>query len=340
MSAVVQGLVGLMFKAPDWLLLRLSGSPQKTIGERKLLPSLQLVCSLAERQSPAIEEMPPVDARKMQADSPFDMDPPIAGVETRELSVPVKDGSIAVRAYAPEGASGTLPGLVYFHGGGWVIGDLDSHDGLCRRLAHLVGCRVFSVDYRLAPEHRFPTAADDCDAAYSWVLENAAELGVDPARLAAGGDSAGGNLTAVLCVRRKAHGLPLPRVQLLIYPVTDFAFDTESYEQCSNGFFLSRGMMEWFRGHYVPDEADWTNPLASPLRADDLSGHPPAVLATAGFDPLRDEGAAYGDKLRAAGVEVESREYSSMIHGFANLGLVPQARAAVEELAGLLRARL
>ena len=202
MSAVVQGLVGLMFKAPDWLLLRLSGSPQKTIGERKLLPSLQLVCSLAERQSPAIEEMPPVDARKMQADSPFDMDPPIAGVETRELSVPVKGGSIAVRAYAPEGASGTLPGLVYFHGGGWVIGDLDSHDGLCRRLAHLVGCRVFSVDYRLAPEHRFPTAADDCDAAYSWVLENAAELGVDPARLAAGGDSAGGNLTAVLCVRR------------------------------------------------------------------------------------------------------------------------------------------
>ena len=340
MSAIVQGLVGLLFKSPDWLFLRLSGRKQETLGHRKLLPAMQFVCSLAARQSPAMETLPPEEARKMQENAPFDLDPEPEGVETRELSVPVQGGTIAVRAYAPAGASGALPGLVYFHGGGWVIGSLQSHHGLCARLALLVGCRVFSVDYRLAPEHRFPVAAEDCDAAFSWVLENATDLGVDPARLAAGGDSAGGNLAAVLCLRRKAAAAPLPCVQLLLYPVTDLAFETKSFEECGEGFLLTRGMMEWFREHYAPNEDDWRNPQASPLRAEDLSGHPPAILVTAGFDPLRDEGAAYGENLRAAGVEVESREFPSLIHGFANLSLIPEARAAVEELADLLRARL
>ena len=340
MSAFINGLVKLVLKSPDWLLLKLSGKPQQTCGDRKVLPAFQLVCSLMDRAGPSIETLPPAEARSMQDDSPIDFDPPPPGVTSEDHRVPVAEGEITVRAYTPPGAAAVLPALVYFHGGGWVLGGLDSHHGTCSRLSAAAGCRVFSVDYRMAPEHRFPTALEDCDAAFSWVLANADRLGVDPARVAAGGDSAGGNLTAALCIKRKAATAPLPRVQLLIYPATEFSFDRPSFEECGEGFFLTRAMMEWFRGHYLPNEADWRNPLAAPLHAESVAGHPPAILATAGFDPLRDEGNAYGEKLKADGVEVEMREYESMIHGFVSMGLIPQAREAVEGLGQQLARRL
>ena len=337
MASILTSLAGLVLKAPGWLLLRFSGGAQQQRGHRKLLPAFQFICTIIERVLPPIETLSASEMRKQQDDSPLDFDPlPRNAPRTKDHAVPVEGGEIRVREYVPNGAAGALPTLVYFHGGGWVIGNIESHNAFCSRLTGISRCRVFSVDYRLAPEFRFPVPLQDCEAAFDWVRSNAEQLGVDPARIAAGGDSAGGNLTAALCISRKAAGKTLPCFQLLIYPCTDFAFTTPSFDECGSGFFLTRAMMEWFRGHYLPSEDDWKNPLASPLLAEDLSKHPPAVVVTAGFDPLRDEGEAYAGRLEASGVEVTRRSYDAFIHGFANMGLVPEARAAAEEIGKLL----
>ncbi|MED5261561.1 MAG: alpha/beta hydrolase [Myxococcota bacterium] len=341
MASLLTSAFGLFLRAPGWLLVRLSGRPRDRRGHRELLPAFQFMCSVLARVLPPIETLSAPEMRKQQDDSPLDFDPlPRDAGPTQDHAVSVDGGEILVREYTPSGASGVLPTLVYFHGGGWVLGNVEGHNTLCARLAAGSGCRVFSVDYRLAPEYPFPVPLQDCEAAFDWVRSNAERLNVDPSRIAAGGDSAGGNLTAALCISRVGSGKPLPCLQLLVYPCTDFAFATKSFDECGDGFFLTRGMMEWFRGHYLPDPDDWTNPLASPMQAEDLSGHPPAILVTAGFDPLCDEGEAYGDRLESAGLAVARRTYDPLIHGFANMGLIPEARAATEEIANLLSEKL
>jgi acetyl esterase len=261
---------------------------------------------------------------------------PIKQVEDREIPGP--QGNIPVRIYTPEGA-GPFPVLVYFHGGGWVICNLDTHDDSCRKLANLAGCIVVSVDYRLAPEHKFPAAAEDCYAATRWAAENAASFNGDPARLAIGGDSAGGNLAAVVALMARDRGGPPLVFQLLIYPVTDYYTPgTPSYQENAEGYFLTRDDMIWFWNHYLNDESEAKHPYASPLQAPDLSNLPPALVITAEFDPLRDEGEKYAERLREAGVPVVLKRYDGMIHGFFGMGArVDKSIQANAEAAEALR---
>jgi len=238
--------------------------------------------------------------------------------DVRELCIPGPDGLIPARHYRPADGHGA-PLLVFYHGGGFVIGDLDSHDELCRLICRDAGVHVISVDYRLAPEHPAPAAGDDCYAAYLWAVRNAAELGADPARIAVGGDSAGGNLAAVVSQAARDEGAQAPVLQLLIYPVTDLVSDTRSKVLFADGFFLRKADMDWFRACYLSGSAlAPSDPRVSPLLAADLSGLPPALVLTGGFDPLRDEGTAYAEALAAAGVPVDHRRYGALVHGFVN----------------------
>ena len=264
--------------------------------------------------------------------------PAVASVADRGVAGPA--GEIPVRVYAPV-AGRSLPGIVYFHGGGFVIGSLDSHDGTCRALANASGCAVVSVDYRLAPEHRFPAAAEDCYAALRFVAERGAELGVDPRRLAVAGDSAGGNLAAVTALLARQRRGPDLRFQLLVYPVADHRFDTASYRENADGYFLTAAMMRWFWGHYLERPEQGDDPIASPLRAKDFAGLPPALVITAEYDPLRDEGEAYAARLREAGVATELRRYDGQIHGFFSLyDALDDGRAALDYAGAALRAVL
>jgi acetyl esterase len=252
----------------------------------------------------------------------------------KDLEVPGPAGGIPVRVYRPSEES-DLPVLVYLHGGGWAICSIETHDVTCRELANGAGCVVVSVEYRLAPEHRFPAAVEDCYAALGWVAGHAASLGGDPARLAVGGDSAGGNLAAVVALLARERGGPRLCHQLLVYPITDHAFDTTSYRENAEGPLLTRETMRGFWGLYLAREEDGRNPLASPLRAPDLAGLPSAHVITAEYDPLRDEGEAYAKRLAAAGVPVVQRRYDGMIHGF--FGFTAQIDRAGEAVADAAR---
>jgi acetyl esterase/lipase len=300
-------------------------------------PGLKIVLDqLAANPGPQLHELPVEQARAffdaMQLPSP---EVKIASVEDRRIPGPA--GDIPVRIYRPEG-QGPLPALVYFHGGGWVIGSIETHDASCRDLANRVGCVVVSVDYRLAPEHRYPAAAEDCYAATRWVAENAASLGIDAGRIAIGGDSAGGNLTAVVALMARDRRGPALVHQLLIYPVTDADFTRASYRENAEGYLLTTTAMEWFWGHYVPDSAQRTEAYAAPLRAKDLAGLPPAFVITAEFDPLRDEGEAYAKRLAQAGVATRHERYAGAIHGFFAMGMLSEvARRVVDDAADELR---
>jgi len=261
---------------------------------------------------------------------------PVANVENRVIPGPA--GDIPVRIYTPSG-NGPFPVLVFFHGGGWVICDLDTHDDICRSLTNQAACIVVSVDYRLAPEHKFPAAPEDCYAATRWVAGNAAQLNGDSSRVAVGGDSAGGNLAAVISQMARDQGGPPLVFQLLIYPATDFKANTPSIEENADGYFLSKQDMIWFTNHYLNDEKDKLNPLASPLKASDLSGLPPALIITAQYDPLRDEGELYGQRLKAAGVPVTISRYNGMMHGFLSMAsVIDQGKQALAECAAALQA--
>ena len=261
---------------------------------------------------------------------------PVASAVDRAIPGPA--GDIPVRVYTPNGTA-PFPLLVYFHGGGWVLGGLATHDGICRDLAAGAGCVVVSVDYRLAPEHRYPAAAEDCYAATQWCAAHAGELGADASRIAIGGDSAGGNLTAVVAQMARDRGGPKLIFQLLIYPVTDAACDAPSYRENADGYLLTAGDMAWFWGHYLGDnKAGGAEPYASPIRAKTLAGLPPALVITAEFDPLRDEGEAYGAALENAGVAAKVTRYDGMIHGFFGMGaMIDKAKTAVREASGSLR---
>lgn len=254
---------------------------------------------------------------------------PIERVENHVLHLEGRD--IPIRVYIPEGQA-PFPALVYYHGGGWVIGSLDSHDSVCRGLANVAGCIVISVDYRLAPEHKFPAAVEDAYDSLRWIAEHAGEFNIDPNRIAVGGDSAGGNLAAVASIIAKEKGTPKIVYQLLIYPSTGSDKKMPSIKENDEGYFLTGELMWWFRHHYFNKKEDILNPYASPLLYHDLSGLPPAAILTAQYDPLRDIGKAYGDKLEESGVPVWYKNYDDLIHGFANFrSFVPEAQKAVED---------
>ena len=263
----------------------------------------------------------------------------VGAVEDLVLTGPAAD--VAARLYVPTGDGARLtPGVVFLHGGGWVFGDLESHDGVCRTLCREADVRVVSVDYRRAPEHRFPSAVEDAIAATEWVASHAGRLGIDPSRLAVAGDSAGGNLAAVVCLHARHHG-PALRYQALIYPVTDSRTDTASYEENASGYMLERDGMAWFFDHYAPDAVDRSDPRLAPLRAASHAGLPPALVVTAGFDPLRDDGTAYARALEAAGTAVTLVENPGLIHGFIGLAAVSDAAAAaLSAIASSIRAAL
>ena len=265
---------------------------------------------------------------------------PIGKIENVEAES--AGGPISLRIYTPVAAGGgSLPAIVFFHGGGFVLGDLDSYDPLCRALANESGCRVVAVDYRLAPEHPFPAGVEDAFAALVWIEANAPKLGIDPNRIAVAGDSAGGNLAAIACLRAKEKGGPHVGFQMLIYPVTSVTHDGQSAQVFGSGYMLTQSAMSWFFAHYVPKGTDLTDPRLSPLNAPTLAGLPPTYFVTAGFDPLRDEGVAYAEKLKAAGVKVTHIDYPTMIHGFFSMpGLVPLAPEALAAAAQAVKEAL
>jgi acetyl esterase len=260
---------------------------------------------------------------------------PVGEIVDRTIAGPA--GRLRVRIYRPSGSvARLLPTILYFHGGGWVIGSLEAYDLPCRFFCARTGCAVVAVDYRLAPEHKFPAAIDDSVAAFRWLASEAVPLGMDPDRIIVAGDSAGGTLATVVAqqVRGEAR---TPCLQWLIYPATDFAADTPSHASCGEGFLLTREDMEWMRGLYLNDLSEIADPRVSPLRSPDLSGLPQTLIFTAGLDPLRDEGKAYAEKLTAAGVKVVHREFDSLIHGFIGMrgALQAAARAMDDMVAGL-----
>jgi acetyl esterase len=301
-----------------------------------LHPGAQLYVDRA-LAAPAVWDVPVEEARRAIDDETLEVFGPVdevAHVEDRVLDGP--GGPLRVRLYRPE-AAGPLPALVYFHGGGWVVGSLDSHDPLCRAIAARAPSLVVSVDYRLAPESRFPAAVEDAWAATAWVAEQAAGLGGDAGRLAVGGDSAGGNLAAVVAIRARDRGLPLA-LQVLIYPVIDHDLDSPGYARHGDGLNLTRAKMAWYWRQYV-DAADPAQPEASPLRAADLAGVAPALVQTAEYDPLVHEGEEYARRLEAAGVPVALTRYERQIHGFVRLGALcgQDAPDALEQVAAALR---
>jgi acetyl esterase len=289
---------------------------------------------LAALNTPPVGTVSAPEARIAAAAWPLPPGAPVARVENRSIPGPASD--ISLRIYYPREQT-TVPVLVWYHGGGWVLGSLDASDHVGRELANAAGCIVVSVDYRLAPEHKFPAGPDDCEAAYYWVLANAASFGGDPGRVAIGGDSAGGNLAAAVSLRAKQLGRPLPVFQLLVYPVTDHDFERPSYVENAEGYLLTRVGMRWFWDEYVSNATEMDRPDASVLRASDLSGLPPTLIITAEFDPLRDEGEAFGERLRQAGVAVSVTRYDGMIHGFFGMfGAIDKGREAIQESAQAL----
>jgi acetyl esterase len=337
---------------PPRVLRRIFGPPPRLDGQTLAddVHALVRIAALARGESLA-EGADVADARAQRRDEARVVAErpaiPVARVET--LEVPGPAGAIGARLYVPfvntdsekvarRAADRSPPLLVYFHGGGWVIGDLETHDSPCRFLAAHSGAQVLAVDYRLAPEHPFPAAAEDALAAYAWASENASRFGVEPERIAVGGDSAGANLAAVACLLAREEGAPPPAMQLLIYPVTVAGEELPSRQTFREGFILSRRDMDYFEDRYLPPGTDRGDPRVSVLRAEDLSHLPPAYIATAGFDPLRDEGEAYAQRLREAGVPVALRRHPGLVHTYANLtAICPSARQAMLEAVGALR---
>ena len=298
-------------------------------------PIKAMVDQLATMGGPTSREVGAVQSREMyKLMSALDGDLiDVARIENLTI-----DG-IPARLYA-HSTTPLLPILVWYHGGGFTIGDLDTADRTCRKLAARTGAIVVSIDYRLSPEHPFPAAADDCLTALRWIASNGASIGGDASRIAVGGDSAGGNLAAVVAVHARDEGIPL-RYQLLVYPVTDCTMSAASYEENGVGYLLTADTMDWFIGNYLGGTTDPKDPRVSPLFTDDMNGVAPALVITAEFDPLRDEGEAYADRLRDAGVDVETRRFDGQVHGFFGLGsITPVAGEALDLAIARLAAAL
>lgn len=297
---------------------------------------------LARSGQPAMHQMSVIEARAaydafmtLLSGRPA----PVGEIIDRTIDGPA--GRLRVRLYRPAATvARLLPTILYFHGGGWTVGSLEGYDLACRYFCARSGCAVVAVDYRLAPEHKFPAAVEDAVAAYRWLSAEADGLGIDPARIVVAGDSAGGTLATVTARLMRDAPRP-PCLQWLIYPATDLAGDSPSHRSCGEGFLLTSADMAWFRGHYVKDPSDVADPRMSPLKAEDLGGMAPALVYTAGFDPLRDEGRAYAERLAAAGIKTVHREFDSLIHGFAGMrGVLQAAARAMDDMVAGLRHEL
>jgi acetyl esterase len=281
--------------------------------------------------APALGSLPPAEARLNYSASRRALQPtfdPVAAVE--DITIAGPGGTLALRLFrgAPR-AESPLPCLLFLHGGGWVLGNLESHEGICRRIAAMAGCCVMAVDYRLAPEHPFPAAVEDSAAALHWLAKHAGSLGIDATRIAVGGDSAGGNLAAVLALMGRDGSLPRAMYQVLLYPVTDLAMNGESYERSLEGMPLTTGSMRYFIDHYIPKKAERLDWRASPLRAASLEGAPPALVLTCGHDPLCTEGQLYAGRLEREGVRVIALHLSDQAHGILNMGKVIGVAASI-----------
>jgi acetyl esterase len=338
-SHAVRAVLGL----PDPLLRLLGGQPVDIDGQR-LGVSAQVLLRL-QRFNPF---MPPHRSNDLAGvRTELDRVAAMFGardsgrVSSRDEVIPGAAGLLRIRCYEPAGLSGPGPLLVFYHGGGFVLGSIDSHDRLCRFLAEEADVRVVSVAYRLAPEHPFPAAVDDALAAFRYLVEHAERFGAEPRCVAVGGDSAGGNLAAVVAHETVACGGPAPVFSLLLYPSTEVAVPHRSHDLFGKGFLLDNDMLVWFRDLYLPEQRDHIDPRVSVLRQTNLTGLPPTFVATAGFDPLRDEGDAYAQRLRDAGVQVLHRRFPALRHGFANtMGIDNEARAAMHQVASALRTGL
>ncbi len=344
---------GLMAKIPVWVqallvrllfwlprpLRRLITGPAVRADGQQLSSDMQLLLRILGMQNLTLTGGSLQQAREMLDDATSIVSgPPIQPVDTREITLPTSAGTVSARLYTPPGCPERSPLLVFYHGGGFALGSLGSHDQPCRFLAQRAGVRVLSVDYRLAPEHPFPAAVEDAEAAWCYIATHATEFSADPAAIAVGGDSAGGNLAAVVAHRASESGGGRPCFVLSIYPVTDVAGGGRSRERFTEGFFLTGEDLEAFTSWYFPDHARAADPRASILRADDLSAMPPTYVATNGFDPLRDEGEAFARKLAEQGVPVVARRFDDMIHGWVNfLGVGTRPAEAMAELAAALR---
>jgi acetyl esterase/lipase len=328
----------LILSLPTPILRMLAGGGVVFQGGRTLDPRLQFLAN-AGRAAPPMASLTPEAARAGSAQALAAVaGPREAGVQVEALSIDGPNGPIPLRAYRPPEQDPAAPLMVFAHFGGGVIGDLDTCDAFCSILAKGARCAVLSVDYRLAPEHRFPVGLEDVLAAYRWAREHSARFGAPEGKVAIGGDSMGGNFAAVLAQEMKRTGEPQPALQLLIYPAVDVASETQSMTTYADAYPLSRATMEWFMGHYLGPNADPADPRVSPIRTEDLSGLAPALVITAGFDPLVDQGEAYAKRLRNAGAPVVYRCYDSLAHAFtAFTGVVPAADTACREIAGLMR---
>ena len=325
-------MINLILKLPGFILLWLSGRKQITLEERKLLPAFQLICEQNEKLGIQYSEISPQDLRAnymMQNSSKIGL----KEIITSNHKVPVDGDTIEVREYSSKSINKSGSSLVYFHGGGWVIGDTDTHDNICRFICKKLNIKIFSVNYRLSPEHKFPIPFNDCFEAYDWISSNAELFEIDSQMISVGGDSAGGNLAASICIQRKKENKPLPNAQLLIYPATDLRLVTNSMvRDCSEGFVLTEELMKWFVDHYLDSDELKNDARVSPLLAERFDGLPPALIITAGFDPLRDEGLQYSEKLKQGNVPVVYKEYPAYIHGFFNMFQVPGIKKSINEI--------
>jgi acetyl esterase len=324
---------------PPALQVRLSGKPAIVVEGDTLAPEIQLALAMLERRGdPKPETLTPSQAREARRRlSAIYAGPPPAVGSVRDLQI---DAGVTLdaRHYAPAEAGGPHPLLVYYHGGGFLFGDLETHDGVCRLLCRHSGAHVLAIDYRLAPEDPFPAAVEDAAGAFSWAVEHAAELGADPARIGVGGDSAGGNLSAVVSQLTARQAGPRPAVQLLIYPVTDMTRRRPSRDLFADGFLLTSSEMDWFETNYLGGGETRSDPRVSPMVSESLAGLPPAIVVTASFDPLRDEGEDYARAMQQAGTPVLLRRFPSMIHAFINMTSTSRlCHDNVVEIAGILR---
>jgi acetyl esterase len=328
----------LLFWLPKPVRRLIAGKPLRLDGQELALDA-QLLLRLQKLSGAELVNGTVEQARiALAASNGLVSGKPVEAISTLEIAIPGDGADIPATLYAPDELPEPSGLLVFYHGGGWVLGSRASHDNLCRFLAFHAGVRVLSVEYRLAPEHVFPAAADDALAAFDYAHAKAADLGADPARIAVGGDSAGGNLATVTALATTRRGGPAPAFQLLLYPATDFSTRRRSRELFGEDLFLTDKDMTWFEGHYVAKGIDKTDPRLSPLCAEDLSGLPPAYIVTAGFDPLRDEGEVYAKRLKEAGVVTAVSRQPDLVHGFANfLGIGRRFREATAEVAGALR---
>jgi acetyl esterase len=334
--ALQGALLRRLLRAPAALTRGLGTEPPAVLDGQTLDPQLALLVRLARlANAPGIESLTPDEARA-RAELEY---PLLAGRSRpmeRTLDLEARRGTSAVplRLYVPRNVEKPVPAMVWLHGGGWVVGSIATHDAPSSLFAELAGCTVVSVGYSRAPEHRFPRAVEDVVAAYRHVVEHAEELGLDPRAIGVGGDSAGGNLAAVLCHEARERGLPRPALQVLIYPVTDLNQSSGSYRTFADGYLLTAKAMAWFIEHYLGDTALASDPRASPLHAQNFSGLPPALVHTAGFDPLRDEGRAYADRLASAGSLLGYTCHSDLTHGYWSVaGSVRAARRAIADTA-------